>query len=215
MSAPPFWFVRNLLAVLLVGGLLTTGYFLLNHYPLWEPRELPMTPLDGVTPFWLWTVWPYLLMMVSEALLPLTIRNTQVFRRMVAAYLIGIGLAFPCYALLPTTYPRPPCPTDDSLTSQAYCMLIAIDTPHNCFPSGHVLFPALGCWAVWLDGRRWAPWLTCVLVLCVPTILTTKQHYVWDLLGAGILMGISMAAASYLVPLQTRGSRLAPATEGQ
>jgi len=65
--------------------LATTGlsaYLLLNHHPPFTPHLLPMTPLDEATPFWVWTVWPYALLWLSNFILPFCIRGRENFLQM-------------------------------------------------------------------------------------------------------------------------------------
>ena len=174
-------------------------YALLNHYPLFPPRQLPLTVFDEAIPFWTWTVWPYLLLLALAPLLPLLIRGDLVFRRLFLAYLLAIPTTFAFFVFLPTEYQRPAVPSDGSLTSVAYRWLIEVDTEGCCFPSGHVVVPVLfGC-GVWLDGRRGGA-LLCVLVgLLTPSILTTKQHYAWDLLGALAIVAGSLFVAYQVI----------------
>jgi hypothetical protein len=175
--------------------LLNTGvYLFLNHFPLRPSRELPLTIFDQWIPFWTWTVWPYLMLLTSDVVLPLFVRDRALFRRMVYAYALAISTAMLTFLFFPTTYPRPPVPEDASLTSRTYRFLLTLDTPECCFPSGHIIIPAIGFYAVWRDRRRGGVWLAGLFVFLSLSILTTKQHYVWDLLG-----GLIVAAAALLV----------------
>ena len=92
-------------------------YWLLNHYPLFRSRKLPLTWLDRATPFWIGTVWAYFALIAMAILLPLGVCQRQVFRRLLRAYGISAGMAALAFLVWPTHYPRPPLPSDDSWSS--------------------------------------------------------------------------------------------------
>lgn len=146
--------MANVRIVAPLGALHTLVYWALNHFPLLRSRELPLTWLDRTIPFWIWTVWGYFTLIVLAILLPLTIRDGRVFRRLLVAYGVSMGLAMFCFAFWPTHYPRPVPPTGSSWHNAAYVWLILMDTPECCFPSSHIIVPVIACVAVWQDGRR-------------------------------------------------------------
>jgi hypothetical protein len=191
----PAWLRRNLLIVVPIAVVQTTLYLLLNHFPLREPQSLPLTPLDEAVPFLVWTVWPYLALIASQATLPLLIRSKDVIIRLARAYALAIPTLFLTFLLLPTTYPRPPEPGPDGFNETVYRLLIAIDSPHCCCPSGHIVGPVLVFWGLWLDRGR-GTWLLTAFVIGAVSILTTKQHYLWDLLAGLALAAVCLAATA-------------------
>lgn len=168
-------------------------YLMLNHHPVRTPRLLPMTPVDELIPFLPWTIWPYMLLLLADAVMPMLIRRDETFRRMLQAFGVTVVLNIAGWVVLPVTYPRPPLPVGEGVTLWGYRTLVGIDTPLNCFPSGHISVPAVLCWAVAQDrpALRWPLW--CGFALLAPSILTTKQHYAWDLVGGLAIawMGVS------------------------
>ena len=179
------------LAVLQVGL-----YWLLNHCLLFRSRELPLTWIDRATPFWLWTIWGYFALIVLAPGLPLVVQQREVFYRLLRAYFISMGMAWLFFLLMPTHYPRPPLLTEDSWSNMAYRSLIEFDSPECSFPSSHVIVPLLACFALRRDkglGAWWPPMAACVAICCL-SILTTKQHYLWDLIG-----GTAVAALGWFV----------------
>ena len=171
-------------------------YWLFNHFSLVASRELPLTWIDRAVPFWLWTIWGYFALIAMAAGLPLLVSDARVFRRMLVAYFISMCMAWLFFLFMPTHYPRPPLPEDDSLPSLAYRALLEFDSPECCFPSSHVIVPLLACIGLRKDkslGRWWPLLAACVLVCCL-SILTTKQHYLWDLIG-----GTAVAALGWFV----------------
>jgi hypothetical protein len=168
-------------------------YQLTNHLHLVAPRMLPVTAIDRAIPFLSWTVVPYFVLILGMYL-PGLVRERRLFLRTLAALTIAVLLNYAIFALCPTIYPRPDPPTGMAFYDHWYRWLVSIDTPANCFPSGHITAPAIGCWALAQEHRR-QRWI--IRLLFIPfalTILTTKQHYLWDLFGglATAAIGISL-----------------------
>ena len=74
-------------------------------------------------------MWPYLLLLASDVVVPLALRTRAVFGSTLVAYGVAISLNFIGWTLFPTLYPRPPLPTEPSLTNAAYAWLVAVDSP--------------------------------------------------------------------------------------
>lgn len=187
-------FGRNAMILLPLTTLLYVGYQLSNRIHLAQPFELSMTAVDRAVPFLLWTVWPYFLLVLG-LFLPLGIRDRALFRRAMIAFTIAVCLNIAVWMLAPTVYPRPVQPEGHGLTGYAYRWLCSIDTPANCFPSGHITSPTIGCWA--LANERPMPRKVLIwsgLALLSITILTTKQHYFVDLFG-----GLATASIGIIV----------------
>jgi hypothetical protein len=182
-------------------GVLYAGYVLTNHFPVREPSLLPLTALDRAIPLLPWTVWPYLLLAGMMAL-PVLLRTRRVFLQAMGALICGYSVNLLIFLAWPTTFPRPELPDDGGLTNSVFAFLHRMDTPANCFPSGHITSPCLGVWAV---GRDWPAWrwpLWGVFGLLSLSILTTRQHYVADLAGGLITAWLGIAAERKLQPLR-------------
>ena len=96
-----------------------------------------------------------------------------------------------------TTFPRPDAPTGSSFSEEGYRILIAADSPLNCFPSGHISVPTLMLWGLYKQypsARVQIPLLTTFALLFM-TILTTRQHYILDLIGGMMSGGIGVAVS--------------------
>ncbi len=169
-------------------------YLALNWHPLRAVRELPMTVIDRALPLLPWTVWPYAVLLLADLVLPLTMRRDDTFVRMIRCYGVTVLLNIAGWAMFPVAYPRPPVPAGDGISMWGYRTLVGIDTPLNCFPSGHISIPAVLCWALTTERPqlRWPVWVG--FALLAPSILTTKQHYAWDLIGGLAIawMGIAL-----------------------
>jgi len=176
-------------------------YVLTNHHHLFTPVTLPLTPIDRAIPFWSWTVVPYF-GLIGGMYLPAFVQERALFIRALAALTIAVLINYSIFALWPTVIVRPDLPQGPAFYDAWYRWLTTIDSPANCFPSGHITAPAVGCWALGREHprRRW--WIRLAFVPFALTILTTKQHYVWDLFG-----GLATAAIGVWL---TRGMDDAP-----
>ena len=178
---------------------LYTIYQVTNRYHLFPPRMLPVTALDRLIPFWPWTVVPYFVL-IGGMYLPAFLRDHSLFLRTMTALTIGVLINYTIFALWPTTMVRPPTPMGPTFYEAWYRWLTVIDTPANCFPSGHITAPAIGCWALAREHprRRW--WIALLFVPFALTILTTKQHYVCDLFGGLATAAIGIFATRKMRP---------------
>lgn len=190
--------IRNTIAMLIVTLVLYSGYQLSNRFHLIEPRYLPLSSLDNAIPFLMWTVWPYFLL-IFMAFLPIAIRNRNLFNQTMWAFTIAVSLNIGFWLLYPTIFHRPPLPAEEGYSAFAYRWLCSIDTPANCFPSGHITSPAIGCWALSKESPKYKTAIWVCFALLSLTILSTKQHYIWDLPG-GLLtafIGIYFSKAAH------------------
>jgi hypothetical protein len=189
---------RNTLGMLLLTFVLYAGYQISNRFHILEPRYLPLTIVDNSIPFLVWTVWPYFLL-IFMAFLPIVIKDKALFERTMLAFTIGVSINIAFWLLIPTIFYRPPLPTDTDITSFAYRWLCSIDTPANCFPSGHITSPAIGCWAISKEFPKYRLKIGLCFLLLSITILTTKQHYIWDLPGGlcTAMIGIWLSGKIY------------------
>ena len=125
---------------------------------------------------------PYFIL-IGGMYLPALIEDGLLFRRAMVALTIGVLINYATFACWPTTYPRPIAPEGQAFYEVWYRWLTTIDTPANCFPSGHITAPAIGCWALAQEHPRWRWGISLAFIFFALSILTTKQHYAWDLLG--------------------------------
>ena len=201
----PFPWKRNIAGLLVLTVVLYSGYQLSNHFHITVPRYLPLTALDQAIPFYLWTVWPYFLLVLLSSL-PAGIRDASLFWRTLIAFTVAVSLNIAVWVLFPTVYHRPQMPEGTDLTTAAYRWLCSIDTPANCLPSGHITSPAVGCWALAKAYPRYRLLVWSLFALLSITILTTKQHYAVDL-PAGLLTGFMGIWASKAVYAKLKKSR--------
>lgn len=181
----------------LLAGVFTAAhavvYMVGNHWPLSEPRLLPMTFIDRDTPFLPATVFLY----VSDYLLAfvafLSLEKRESVRRFVWVFMSCVGVAGLIHWVFPTTYPRDqfPIPQDAHLLSQlALKILRFFDSPNSCLPSLHVATATGSAVLVYRENRRLSMGLfVWAMVVCAST-LTAKQHYVVDVLAGWLTFAV-------------------------
>ena len=178
----------------LVGGSL---YLLANHFPLFPAHLLRMTSLDRAVPFVPQTVWIYnsdMILFFSAYIICKDMANASKYLYSFIALLIpSVAIFF----LWPTTYPRylfPLPPTLDPWTTKFFDALRNVDAPSNCLPSLHVSISYLSAF-VYLDEQKekfplFFGWATLIAL----STLTTKQHYVAD-----VVTGLGLAITIYFI----------------
>lgn len=187
--------IAIVLTALAINGAL---YLLINAYPLGEPRLLPRTVLDQALDWQAWTIWPYWLLLLAGPALALAIRERRYLLPTLRAYLIAMTLNATIWLLWPTRIQRPSLPQGlDRLTQSAWELLHALDGVNNCFPSGHITIPAVTAAGFAAQYPRARPWAWLALALLTPSVITTSQHYVWDIAGglATATLGLLLARA--------------------
>ena len=199
---------QQFVVVLIWTSILYVGYQLTNRFHFFEPHYLPMFEFEYAIPFWTWTVLPYFLL-IGGMYLPTFLSRPQDFAKALYAITFAVCINYTIFILYPTVFPRPPAPEGTSLFDVLYRWLIGIDTPANCFPSGHICVPAIGTWYLMKEHKRVA-WLYGILfTFFALTVLTTKQHYAIDIVG-GLMtacVGIVLAEKYIRFVLDKRASR--------
>jgi membrane-associated phospholipid phosphatase len=182
-------------------------YMLSNHFHLYPPQLLPLSWVDQATPFLPQTVWMYMseyvfFLAVYLACEDMTNLNKYLYSIMTLQFVSVI-----IFTLWPTTYPRELYPLPhhlDAITYSAFDSLRAADSPASCCPSLHVSSVFLSAF-IFLDDRRdkfpfYLIWATLIAL----STLTTKQHYVLDVIS-GLLLAIGMYGFFHkLVPYRKR-----------
>jgi hypothetical protein len=158
------------------------GYLWLNHH-LNAPSLLPLSPIDRAIPFMPWTIWPYLVFFSGDVVLPLALRRRDVFWTVILSYFVAILTNVIIWNLYPTTYPRPAPPMGDSITDASFRIMVGIDLPNVCFPSGHITIPAVGTWGLLREHPSWRVPAWALFAILSLTIVSTKQHYFVDIFG--------------------------------
>lgn len=175
---------RRIAIVLIAMAINGSLYLGINAFPPREPQLLPRSVADDWLGWQAWTIWPYWLLLLAGPALTLAIGERRLLRATIRAYAIAIGLNATIWLLWPTRIVRPPLPQGlDALTEAAWRCLYALDGVNNCFPSGHITIPVVAAmgFAAQYPPMRAAVWIA--LAALAPSVVSTGQHYAWDVLG--------------------------------
>jgi membrane-associated phospholipid phosphatase len=176
----------------LMFGLAVALYLPVNHFPAFEPQLLPLSWADRAVPFLPNSVWIYLSEWIFFIVVYALARDLNNTNKYIYSFLGLQLLSVAIFWVWPTTYPRGgfPLPDDlNALTYYAFSNLRTIDTPGNCCPSLHVSSCYLSSF-IFLDEQRGKfPFFFIWATLIALSTLTTKQHYVIDLV-TGLLLAL-------------------------
>ena len=138
----------------------------------------------------------YLLFLVMCLSAPRTDRGRLECMLAFQAMIVGSFISFAIFLIAPVEVGGRDNLDDPGLLSSMFSSLHAVDPPFNSWPSLHVLDTIIASWFIvrwWtVDGSRRAMfsiaipmWTLCALIAL--STLTTKQHYIWDIVTAAAL----------------------------
>jgi membrane-associated phospholipid phosphatase len=151
-----------------------------------SPALLTPSRIDEAIPFADWTIWIYHSQFWFLLLTIHLVKRAENLTRTFYAMALASLSSFCVFLIYPTTIPRN-VQAASGLTDKAFQFLYAVDSPTNCFPSLHVALATLAAIAM-LGERKSLGSIAVVWALLISlSTLTTKQHYVIDLIG-GLLI---------------------------
>jgi membrane-associated phospholipid phosphatase len=157
-----------------------------NTLPLYEPVIVPPTSLDFLIPLMPWTVIPYLTYFLLVPSMLYFYRKEVIVSGMYLSVILCTSFHLLFVNLVPSRLEYFDWGRANFWLTQ---FLEKADTPLAVLPSGHVALPTTIIWLAFankLKGRyAYLVWGTLVSL----STLTTKQHYLHDLMG-GILVGV-------------------------
>lgn len=184
-------------------------YFGTGYLPR-QAQVLPLGWVDRWVDFHLHSVWLYLafFLLVPWAFFHSTPAKA---RRLALAMPLCAGVCVVCFGMWPTTLPLETqqagmqASSQAGLSAWAYHLLIAGDTPKNCFPSLHGALTLLSAWALCERDRPVRSVLAVTLALAIAwSVLALRRHVAVDL-ASGILLGV--LAGHWAQRLLARGVR--------
>lgn len=183
---------RTVLASALVS--LAPMYFVIGQLTREWPTHTPAIALDRLVPVQPEWMFVYGSLYVFVIVMPLlVVRQADLFRRAMQAYLTVMLVAYAGFLLYPTLAPRPEVVAGAGFSAWALTLAYAIDPPHGCFPSLHVAYAfvsALTCYRVHRGvGIVAALWAALIGV----STLFTKQHYAVDVIAGAAAAFIAYA----------------------
>ena len=178
--------------VILVG--MVPFYIFIAGPDLSRTQHVPAIALDASIPLVpAWSLVYGALYAFLIALPVFIVREEELLRRTVRAYLAVWITAYACFLAYPTVAPRPDVITQQGFGAWGLGLLYGMDPPYNCFPSLHVahsFVSALTC--VRIHRRVGTVAIVFAALVSLSTVFT-KQHYVLDVI-AGVLMAVASHA---------------------
>lgn len=170
-------------------------YYMTNHHPLFEPRQLPLTWVDHVTPFLPYSVLIYISEYFYFAFIYIWLRKDESINKFLYSFFSLQAASCVIFIIFPTIYPRGnfPVPEDTpQWLTGIWTWLRNQDAATNCFPSLHVSSVYLSAFVFWDDDQRERFWMFMIWsTLIALSTLTTKQHFVADLIS-GLTLALFM-----------------------
>ena len=156
--------------------------------PLATPATLAPSVLDTAIPFLPWTVWAYLSQFPYLGFVYWRAWGTVAWARDLRGMLAATIASVAVFVLYPTRIPREAIDADPA-TTLAFAALYGTDPATNCLPSLHVSLAFLGATGFWPERPRLVGACLAWMALITASTLTTKQHYVVDVL-AGLAVAV-------------------------
>jgi membrane-associated phospholipid phosphatase len=166
-----------------------TLYFISGTFHIGEPRFLPLTSFEMKIPFLIDSIWIYVMMYPFLTWSLFSYRCEDNFNHLLYSFVLVAMITFIIFQLFPVGYPREfyPLPHANTPSVNLFYKVRWIDSPMNCFPSLHVSLCYLFTFAHWSESKK-AFWFSFVLTTLISiSTLTTKQHYIADVVAGFIL----------------------------
>lgn len=164
-----------------------------------DPVELTPWFIDRLTPFLGWTVWAYNAQFFFLGFCVWAVKKAETISRVVYAMALASLLSFSVFLVFPTTLPRH-LPPVEGWTAMAFEVLYWLDSDANCFPSLHVALGWIAALGVMEERKRLGAFAVVAAMIISLSTLTTKQHYVVDVLaglGVAALCRLLMSRAAF------------------
>jgi membrane-associated phospholipid phosphatase len=192
-----------------MAALQTAIYFFIGNAHFDRSTELLRTRLDDAIPFLPATAWFYLPVYAGIFLIALACFRTRIhFDRALAGtgLIMLAGLAGHC--LVAAEYPRPLLHAPYATVSDTFMAWVqTIDPPGNVFPSLHVAHTSSLALFLHHENPRLGRLVIVLAFLLAVSTLTTKQHFVADVLAGFALAAFTRAVLLRGVPASAAGAR--------
>ena len=172
-------------------------YQLTNHHNIARlPAMLEFTAIDRAVPFIPYTVLVYVTLHLVFIVTYVFSQDMDNLSRYFYGFIFQQTVAVLIFWFWPTTYPRDLFPIDhsqlDSFTFAVFSGLRSIDAPTNCLPSLHVSSVFLAALVFRHEQTEKFKFMITWAVLISISTITTKQHYIVDVIG-----GIALTCFTY------------------
>lgn len=151
---------------------------------------LPMPGFEQNIPFWTWTIWIYIVLYPLYLIWALySYKDLEQMNKTLYGFLVLTVVSCTIFILFPVSYPRDyfPLPPYNDVTTLIFRGMRELDKPSNCLPSLHVGLCYLFAFGYKVE-EKWKFYLSLFISTLIGlSTLTTKQHYIYDIVAGFIL----------------------------
>jgi membrane-associated phospholipid phosphatase len=189
-----------------LAALQSAFYFGIGNLPLQRSTELLRTRLDDAIPFLPWTSWCYLPFYAAIFIMAIGgFRHRALFdrtaRSVVAVMLVGAL----CHGLIGAEYPRTVLVPPYAGLSEAFMAWVQhVDRPGNVFPSLHVAHTTMLSLMLVRERPVLGRVALVMATLLALSTLTTKQHFIADVVSGYALAFFGVWLATRAQPRRAR-----------
>jgi membrane-associated phospholipid phosphatase len=172
-------------------------YFGVGNLSFHRSAELLRTRLDDAIPFWPWTSWCYLPFYAGVFIIAIIgFRRRLLFNRSLTAVVLVMALGALGHIFIAAEYPRPVLrPPYPDISTAFMAFVHQIDPPGNVFPSLHVAHTSMLAFLLTRDRPRLGAVALVMATLLALSTLTTKQHFIADVMAGYALAALGCAFA--------------------
>ncbi|MFN8674167.1 MAG: phosphatase PAP2 family protein [Candidatus Sericytochromatia bacterium] len=185
----------NLRNYLITQTIIATCYYIVSHFTIFTPIELPLTSIDLWVKPNAFAVWIYMSFFFLLAM-GITWNSKETSMKCIKSALINSLIASFFFFFFPTRitfHEYAPYISEDSLTGHFVKMMKKYDDTSNCFPSLHIANSIIATYFFNKEKSiNLKAFATTWLLLVVWSVLSTKQHTIYDVIGGAILSIISI-----------------------
>ena len=164
-------------------------YAISGVFQIGEPRFLPLSDSEMNIPFIIDSIWVYVMMYPFLLWSIFSYKCEENFNKVLYSFIIVSLITIIIFQLFPVGYPREfyPLPHANSPSVNLFYKIRWIDSPMNCFPSLHVSLCFLFSFGHWSENKKLF-WISLFITILISiSTLTTKQHYIVDVVAGLIL----------------------------
>jgi membrane-associated phospholipid phosphatase len=155
--------------------------------------ELPLLEFEKDIPFLIWTIWIYAAIYGSYIIWCLySYRDELEMQKVVYGFIFTVLISSIFFYFFPIIYPREgfPLPMNNDITTLIFQAVRSVDKPCNCFPSTHVGFSFLLAYGFIRQSKKRFYFAIFISLLISISTLTTKQHYIYDIVFGFLLSSL-------------------------
>lgn len=165
-------------------------YAFTNRVQFFEPKLLPLNQWDLFFPFIPWTLLIYLTEIPMMFFGYFHLKETKSRSSYAASFAVVTAISITTFLFFPTTFPRDQFPvltTEDFWGNALHFFRLHVDMATNCFPSLHVSLCYITAWSFLRESKTRAFFYGIWATLIAVSTLTTKQHYIVDVISGFFL----------------------------